>query len=114
MKTDIIINIATLIGGIFFCVLPFIRVGGRVRDKWANIAVFLIGLLEAATSSVYIMWDSGWFAMQSHNAYRNLHIILIAFGGVTCGLIASLVLSGQVTGKKRPPNTALGPTPTAH
>lgn len=113
MKTDIVINIATLIGGIFFCILPFIRVGGRVRDKWANIVVFIIGLLEVATSLVYIMWDRGWLAMQSHDAYKNLHIILIAVGGIACGLIISLVLSGQATGKKRPLNTALEQTATA-
>mgnify|MGYP001546963411 CR=1 FL=1 len=105
MNTDIVIHVVIFVGGIFFCVLPFIRVRDRVRDRWANTAVFLIGLIEAATSSVYIMWDRGWFATRSHNFHWILHNILIGVGGAAFGLIISLVLSGQVTGKKRPSNT---------
>ncbi|MGH7953964.1 MAG: hypothetical protein ACREFE_18860 [Limisphaerales bacterium] len=107
------IHIVILIGGVFFCILPFIRVRDRVRDRWASIAVFLIGLLEVAKESIYIMLDRRWLTLHSHNDYWILHNILMGLGGTVFGLIISLVLAGQVTGKKQPPNTALEPTATA-
>lgn len=84
----------------------------RVRAGWSRLAFGIIGVVGVSHGVVRLAWDLGWFALGTV-ASRRLEDYLCMVSGVILGLLFSLILSGQLTGKKQPPNTALKPMPTA-
>jgi hypothetical protein len=84
----------------------------RIRARWAKLVFILSSLIGIAKGSIGLAWDLGWFSVSSKGG-QVLQSYLSMTGGLLLGFLFSLIFSGQLTGKKQPPNTALEPTGTA-
>jgi hypothetical protein len=72
----------------------------RTRAGWAKLAFGIIAIIGIAKGVVRLAWDLGWFTL-SGEASRRLDGGLYMVSGVILGFLFSLILSGQLTGKKR-------------
>jgi hypothetical protein len=84
----------------------------RERVWWANIVFGITVAVGFAKGLVGLLWELGCFTVGRTGSYR-LHLLFNVADGLLMGFLISLILSGQLTGTRQSPNTALEPTPTA-
>jgi hypothetical protein len=111
MNTNIIIQAIGIVGFILFIIFPFDK--RRIRAQWAKFVFVISGLLGIIMLAVYMMLDTRCLVIHNQTTYKIVHMELAQTGGIILGFIFSLIFSGQLTGTKRTPNTALEPTAAA-
>jgi hypothetical protein len=84
----------------------------RVRARWAKLVFLLLSVIGISTGAFELAWNLGWFTF-SRDVSCGLDRCLALVDGVAVGFLLCLMFSGELHGKKQPPNTALEPTPTA-
>jgi hypothetical protein len=110
MKTSMILDSIQIIGFAILLFAPFDK--KRVRARWANMVFILGSIIGIAKGTIGLAWDLGWFALGSEASGR-LDRYLAMIGGLLLGFLFSLIFSGQLTGKKQPPNKSLQATAAA-
>jgi hypothetical protein len=71
----------------------------RTRANWAKLAFGTIAAIGIAHGIVRLAWDLNWFTVGAE-AGRKLDDYLYMSSGVILGFLFSLILSGELTGKK--------------
>jgi hypothetical protein len=74
-----------------------------VRAGWAKLVFVIIAVVGVSGEVVQLAIDSAWFTLGA-TAGRILQDYLYMVNGVILGLVISLILSGQLAGKKHPPS----------
>jgi hypothetical protein len=76
----------------------------RIRAKWAKSLFVLIGVIGVISNVCGLMWERGQFTLGKSASYR-FDMLLHLSSGLIIGFLLSLVFSGELAGKKLPPNT---------
>lgn len=98
MNSNIIVDCVIIAGCAIWGFVPFDK--KRIRVGWAKLAFGIIAITGIARGVVELAWDLGWFTLGSE-AGRRLDDYLYMVSGVILGFLFSLILSGQLSGKKR-------------
>ncbi|HZF01908.1 MAG TPA: hypothetical protein VE344_08440 [Methylomirabilota bacterium] len=104
MNSGIIIDCIIIIGCAILGFVPFDK--KRIRVSWAKLAFGIIAIIGIADGTVRLAWDLSWFTLGSE-ASRRLDGSLYMVSGVILGFLFSLILSGQLTGKKQSTSSLL-------
>ena len=111
MHASIIDDIVQIVGFAILVFAPFSK--RRIRADWAKLVFVLGSAIGIIEGSVNLVWDLGYFSLSAKGS-QLLEDYLSMTGGLLLGFLFALIFSGQLTGKKLPPNKdALEPTPTA-
>jgi hypothetical protein len=110
MHASITNDIVQIVGFAILICAPFSK--RRVRARWANMVFILGSTIGIAKGSITLAWDLGWFTVSDRSG-RLLEDYLSMTGGLLLGFLFSLIFSGQLTGKKQPPNKSLQATAAA-
>jgi hypothetical protein len=98
MNSGIVIDCIIIAGCASLGFMPFDK--KRIRVGWAKLAFGIIAVIGIVRGVIELAWDLGWFTLGG-DAGRRLDDYLYMVSGVILGFLFSLILSGQLTGKKR-------------
>ena len=101
---SVIMDCVFVVGSIALMFVPFSKV--RVRDSWAKAIFFAIGFIGAICYTVNLTLNMRWLVISSHNSYEWFRWLTF-INGLLLGLLAALIFSGQVNGRKHPENEHL-------
>src|SRR6266849_8057755 len=97
MNRHVILNCVIIVGITCFLFLSFNS--ARTRARWAKLAILSCGLVGLARGIVGLVLAVGWLA-PGERTTDMLHATLSLASGFLIGLIFSLVLSGQLLGRR--------------
>lgn len=98
MNESIVIDCIIIIGCALLGFVPFDK--KRCRADWAKTVFLLISVIGIVKGSVILAWDLGWFSIGSRGG-QILWNYNSMTGGVLIGLLLALIVSGELTGRKR-------------
>ena len=101
MNAPAIDSIVQIVGFSILIFAPFSK--RRLRARWANTVFILGSVIGIARGSISLAWDLGWFKLSDASS-RLFQDYLSMIGGLLLGFLFSLIFSGQLSGKKLPPN----------
>ena len=101
---QVVLDCVVIVGCTVLMFVPFSN--DRVRDRWAKIVTFAIGLVGVICYSTYLMLDMHWLVLNSHSSYEVYRQLSFA-NGLLLGWLTALVISGQVFRRKPPENEHL-------
>jgi hypothetical protein len=90
-------HIVQIVGFAILFFAPFSK--RRVRAGWAKTVFILGSVIGIGRGVVGLSWDLGWLSLSS----RDMRFYDMV-GGLLLGFLFSLIFSGQLGGKKQPPN----------